>query len=937
MGYHCLLWFLTLPLWNINLVFGLNDCPQECLCLSTLVSCSQRNISGLFDQLPSWVETLDLGSNKLKDDFICNLSHLENLSDLKLSKNFFTSIPNVGILKTLRKLSLSHNEIRSVSTDSLAALPALEDLNLNNNDIEKLTSFVFPKNSSLRTLHLTKNRIEIIQSGAFDNLTNLLKLKINKNRLSSLPKHLFQNQKGLNVLELNENQFKKMDQLIFQGLENLDTLRIRGNNLSHLSDAVFFGLKSIKSLQLDRNAISVIAKGWMYGLATMTYFSLSSNMLVDMEQGCWEFNGLLEELDLSKNHLEGIKGHSLQHLSNLKRLKLDNNKISTIAENAFSHTPNLEVLDLSHNQISWTVEDMNGPFQRLVNLHKFSLSNNHIKSISNKAFLGLTMLTSLDLNENNITSLQDHAFDPLQNLKDLHMNTSSLLCDCNLQWLTLWLGRLPQSNSVKAVCAYPTWLRNKPLLHLNRENFTCNDSPKPKILEHPKTQLAIKGGTSHLHCKAVSTSNVRMVFLWKRNNVNITNPIVKESVLVSDENNLKAHSELFIPNITNSDSGKYQCVVSNSFDTTYSHKARITIVILPKFIKRPSNITVKAGETAKLECAASGEPAPQIAWQKDGGNNFPAARERRMHVMPKDYAFFIINSNISDMGVYSCTAQNPAGAIISNATLTVLEAPSFVNAMVNKEVSAGKSVVLECMISGSPKPSLTWLKDGSAIARTERHFFTAEDQLLIIVGAVPSDEGLYECEITNSLGTMKDSTKLRVLPPVSSVVNEEDMKGIIIITVVCCAVGTSIVWVVVIYHTRKRMNTPIPQFTTDSLQLAPLSTEADHPGTHMFTDNISERSSCKDSGTGDSAKRSSLEALPGEEYPSIVEINGVPVYTEAARVPPDEGHRLLSAMDGHGGALYYYQGDPDCVVNFTTSGQGNDSHREDSNRTFPYS
>lgn len=55
--------------------------------------------------------------------------------------------------------------------------------------------------------------------------------------------------------------------------------------------------------------------------------------------------------------------------------------------------------------------------------------------------------------------------------------------------------------------------------------------------------------------------------------------------------------------------------------------------------------------------ASSLDPQPQIAWQKDGGNDFPAARERRMHVMPKDDAFFIIDAKISDQGVYSCTVS----------------------------------------------------------------------------------------------------------------------------------------------------------------------------------------------------------------------------------------------------------------------------------------
>lgn len=86
----------------------------------------------------------------------------------------------------------------------------------------------------------------------------------------------------------------------------------------------------------------------------------------------------------------------------------------------------------------------------------------------------------------------------------------------------------------------------------------------------------------------------------------------------------------------------------------------------------PIDLTIRAGSTARLECAAVGHPTPQIAWQKNGGTDFPAARERRMHVMPEDDVFFIVNAKVGDTGVYSCTAQNSAGSISANATLTVL-------------------------------------------------------------------------------------------------------------------------------------------------------------------------------------------------------------------------------------------------------------------------
>lgn len=90
----------------------------------------------------------------------------------------------------------------------------------------------------------------------------------------------------------------------------------------------------------------------------------------------------------------------------------------------------------------------------------------------------------------------------------------------------------------------------------------------------------------------------------------------------------------------------------------------------------PHDIAIRTGTMARLECAATGHPNPQIAWQKDGGTDFPAARERRMHVMPDDDVFFITDVKLDDMGVYSCTAQNLAGSISANATLTVLGSPA---------------------------------------------------------------------------------------------------------------------------------------------------------------------------------------------------------------------------------------------------------------------
>jgi len=76
-------------------------------------------------------------------------------------------------------------------------------------------------------------------------------------------------------------------------------------------------------------------------------------------------------------------------------------------------------------------------------------------------------------------------------------------------------------------------------------------------------------------------------------------------------------------------------------------------------------------------------------------------------------------------------------------------------------VVSGRTALMQCMSSGgSPRPTVTWLKDGVVIAPgTPRHFFTAEDQLLVIVHTRLEDTGNYTCVVTNVLGSDRQVTR----------------------------------------------------------------------------------------------------------------------------------------------------------------------------------
>lgn len=142
--------------------------------------------------------------------------------------------------------------------------------------------------------------------------------------------------------------------------------------------------------------------------------------------------------------------------------------------------------------------------------------------------------------------------------------------------------------------------------------------------------------------------------------------------------------------------------------------------------------------------------------------------------------------------------------------LSSLETPSFMRPLEDRTVARGETAVLQCIAGGSPAPRLNWTKDDGPLLLTERHFFAAANQLLIIVDVGPADTGKYTCIMSNTLGTERGHIYLSISPSSNcdtGAMYDQDgwtTVGIVVIVVVCCVVGTSLVWVIVIYHMRRR-------------------------------------------------------------------------------------------------------------------------------------
>ncbi|RVE72911.1 hypothetical protein OJAV_G00044760 [Oryzias javanicus] len=763
---------------------------------------------GGFRETPTGQDDLDIMDCNRKKLLTPPQDVPERTTQVTMNHNELTVFPYLGEASSnITSLSLVHNKIMEVSMHLLQPYVSLESLDLTSNSISELRVGSFPS-IGLKYLNLTNNKISVLEPGCFENISSsLLVLRLNRNRLAVLPSKVFRLPQ-LQVLEMKRNKIKFVDSLTFKGMDSLRSLKMQRNGISKLMDGAFFGLTNIEELELEHNNLTEIDKGWLYGLRMLRVLQISHNAVGVIRPDAWEFCQKLEQLDLSYNHLTRLEETAFVGLGLLESLYLGENSISHLGEGVFGGLTNLRTLDIHNNEISWAIEDSIGLFEGMKKLNNLVLQQNKIKSITEKAFEGLKELEYLDLSKNDIMSLHPQAFNHLK-LKGFVLNTSSLLCDCHMQWLGPWLLESQFLQSVSAVCAHPANLFGRNVLSISPEEFVCDDFPKPQIQTHPETAVVLRGSNVTLRCIASSSSDSPMTTAWRKDGEVLYDAEVQNYARYQ-EGELIYTAVLHLLNVNFTDEGRYQCVVSNHFGSNYSNRAKLTVNEMPSFLKTPMDLTIRTGTMARLECAAEGHPSPQIAWQKDGGTDFPAARERRMHVMPDDDIFFIANVKTEDMGVYSCTAQNAAGSLSANATLTVLETPSFVRPLEDRTVARGETAVLQCIAGGSPTPRLNWTKDDGPLVLTERHFFAAANQLLIIVDAGPADAGKYTCIMSNTLGTERGHIYLSVLPSANCETGagyDPDgwtTVGIVVIVVVCCVVGTSLVWVIVIYHMRRK-------------------------------------------------------------------------------------------------------------------------------------
>uniref|UniRef100_A0A8C1RD51 Neogenin 1a n=1 Tax=Cyprinus carpio TaxID=7962 RepID=A0A8C1RD51_CYPCA len=244
----------------------------------------------------------------------------------------------------------------------------------------------------------------------------------------------------------------------------------------------------------------------------------------------------------------------------------------------------------------------------------------------------------------------------------------------------------------------------------------------PRYLSQPEA-ASVRVGDSHvLNCE-VNPDLVSFI-RWEQN---------KEPVELNQRVFTLPSGALVISNATEADAGLYRCVIDNAGPTKTSEEAEIQI--LPgeertlEFLLEPQHVSKVIGESVLLPCVVTGHPTAYITW-----------------------------THKDQLIEYRYSAINRSRALHSESDTS----PQFLKKPANIYAHEATDVTFECEVTGSPAPTIKWVKNGDAVIPSD-YFKIIKEQNLLVLGLVKSDEGFYQCLAENDAGNVQSSAQLIIL------------------------------------------------------------------------------------------------------------------------------------------------------------------------------
>ncbi|CAH1253777.1 IGFALS [Branchiostoma lanceolatum] len=518
-------WFL------VQLTSPAASCPDLCSCSGADVSCDNRGLTSIPDNIPNTTTYLDLDDNAIQtmknSAFIDlpNLSYLEGNDITTFDSGTFSGLSSLSIL------DLHNNDIVTIASGAFGGLGNLWTLNLDDNNVDNIDNGTFIGLSRLRNLYLRNNGISNIINGAFKGLSRLYVLFLSNNTITNINSDIFTGLFNIQHLNLDFNPIANINGSSFSGLVNLQHLFLENSGIRHIGTKTFSNLLNLRTLYLDENPLNLTDDPFV-DMPKLRVISLVRCKLTAIPT----LPPSIESIHLGGNPIQAIQSGDFANLRSLEDPDICNQYVATkadyrqidehynrdpyyydyyyyyddgyyyyyddddncdysrsyknasdyplitVAKGAYTNLDQLSALTLRGNGIIYVSP---GAFVNLLSLKDLDLSYNEITYLLPDTFVNVPRLRFLYLHGNKLTALPSDLFGTLPKLEKVSLYNNPWTCDCWLQGLVQWMkttGVAYESRSPVTCTSSPApYLLNVSLSQVDPQALICEQTTTPQI------------------------------------------------------------------------------------------------------------------------------------------------------------------------------------------------------------------------------------------------------------------------------------------------------------------------------------------------------------------------------------------------------------------------------------------------------------------------
>uniref|UniRef100_UPI0037E72028 cell adhesion molecule L1-like a isoform X2 n=1 Tax=Semicossyphus pulcher TaxID=241346 RepID=UPI0037E72028 len=196
---------------------------------------------------------------------------------------------------------------------------------------------------------------------------------------------------------------------------------------------------------------------------------------------------------------------------------------------------------------------------------------------------------------------------------------------------------------------------------------------------------------------------------------------------------------------------------AHSSNTTQAPPLRMPGLLLPSGVQT-EKVLLK-GKSLELECIPEGYPTPKITWMKLGDEMPPRVKYNNFG---KQLTISAVEEK--DAGKYMCSVKNSAGEAVHYFDVIVEEPPKWLTEPPPSQLTViGSDVHIKCAVSGKPPPDIMWKRNGEVFTGDPSSSRQVIDDTVVLHNATPEDSAVYQCEASNSHGSILANINIMVM------------------------------------------------------------------------------------------------------------------------------------------------------------------------------